>query len=181
MNRKRMPLILTVASSVFMFSLVLAAQDRYSLKSPDGIGFSEFRGYEVWQQVAPSHENDVVKSILGNPLMIKTYQDGFPANGKSVPDGAMMAKIQWVMKNNPLLPGAAKVPDRLKQVGFMVKDSKRFPDTNGWGYAEFIYDATSRTFKPLGDAAPFAKTACHQCHTTGAKARDFVFTSYAER
>ena len=181
MKRQRMFLILIVASSAFMLSLVLAAQDRYSLKSPDGIGFSEFKGYDAWQLVGPSHADTVVKAILGNPLMIKTYQDGFPANGKIVPDGAILAKIQWDLKANPLMAGAAKVPDKLKQVGFMVKDSKRFPDTNGWGYAEFIYDATSRTFKPLGDAAPFAKTACHQCHTTGAKARDFVFTSYAEK
>ena len=63
----------------------------------------------------------------------------------------------------------------------MVKDSKRFPDTDGWGYAEFLYDAASDTFATPGNGPAFAKTTCHQCHTTGAKARDFVFTSYAKR
>jgi hypothetical protein len=61
----------------------------------------------------------------------------------------------------------------------MVKDAMRFPDTNGWGYATFRYDAASDTFKPFGDSPAFAKT-CHACHTL-VKARDFVFTSYAKR
>jgi Cytochrome P460 len=72
------------------------------------------------------------------------------------------------------------VADTLKNVGFMVKDAKRFPDTNGWGYAQFDYDAESGAFKPLGSTPAFAKAACHQCHTV-VKARDYVFTRYAQR
>ena len=112
--------------------------------------------------------------------MMKTYGNGFPTNGAVVPDGAMMAKVEWTMKANPLLPGAAMVPDALKTIGFMVKDAKRFPETDGWGYAQFDYNAASNTFKARGNGPGFAKAACHQCHTK-VKDRDFVFTGYAPR
>lgn len=181
MKRQHVASVLAVSAFIGLVGMTLAAQDRFTLKSPNGIAFSEFKGYDAWQVIAPSQPEGGVKAIVGNPVMIKAYNDGFPANGKPVPDGAMMAKIEWTTKSNPLLPGAAKVPDALKQVGFMMKDSKRFPDTDGWGYAELLYDAGSDTFKPLGNGPAFAKATCHQCHTTGAKARDFVYTSYAKR
>ena len=171
---------LIVTASVLVVSVLAAAQDRFSLTSPDGIAFSEFRGYDAWQVIGPSHLDNGVKAIVGNPAMIKAYSEGIPVNGQAVPDGAMMAKIEWSSKTNPDLPGAAKVPDTLKNVGFMVKDAKRFPETNGWGYAQFNYDAASGTFKPLGSKPGFAKAACHQCHTR-VKERDFVFTRYAAR
>ena len=60
-----------------------------------------------------------------------------------------------------------------------MKDSKRFPDTNGWGYATFRYDAASDTWKAFGDDTAFAKT-CHACHTI-VRGRDFVFTNYPNR
>jgi hypothetical protein len=67
------------------------------------------------------------------------------------------------------------VPDALRKVQFMVKDARRFPDTDGWGYADFTCDATSGTFRAVGNGPAFAKAACPQCHTA-VKARDFVFT-----
>ena len=171
---------LIVAASIFVVSVVVAGQDRYALRSPNGIAFSEFKGYEAWQVISSSHLDGGVKAIVGNPVMIKSFNEGIPLNGQSVPDGAVMAKIEWSSKSNPDLPGAARVPDTLKNVGFMLKDSKRFPDTDGWGYAQLDYDADSRTFKPLGNVPGFAKAACHQCHTR-VKDRDFVFTRYAQR
>ena len=170
-----------VAASFFVVSVVVAAQDRYTLTSPDGIAFSDFRGYDAWQVIAPTQLDGGVKAIVGNPVMVKAFGDGIPSNGQTVPDGAMMAKIEWSAKSNPDLPGAARVTDTLKNVGFMVKDAKRFPDTNGWGYAQFDYDAVSGTFKPLGSGKGFAKAACHQCHTQFAKQRDYVFTRFAPR
>ena len=61
----------------------------------------------------------------------------------------------------------------------MVKDSKRFPGTNGWGYATFRHDAASGTWRPFGDRPSFANTR-HGCHTR-VKGRDFVFTGYGQR
>ena len=68
------------------------------------------------------------------------------------------------------------VPDILKDVAVMSKDSKRFADSGGWGYAQFDYDASSDGFKPNGTGYKCG-TACH----TAAKAKDYVFTAYGKR
>src|SRR5438309_1912751 len=127
--------------------LAISAQDKYTVKVPGGLAFSEFRGYEAWQAISISRNEKVVAVILGNPAMIDAYRAGIPANGKPVPDGARMAKIHWAPKQNRFFPGATG-PGKLLNVDFMVKDRKRFPDSGGWGYAVFEYDATSDTFRP---------------------------------
>src|ERR1700748_2976504 len=82
--------------------LALAAGDKYTLKVPGGLAFSEFRGYEGWQVVAASHSANLklVAVILANPEMIEAYLAGIPGNGKPFPDGAKMAKIHWTPKMN---------------------------------------------------------------------------------
>lgn len=189
MKRQHIAAMGIAAASVFVAGVALAAQDRFTLKAPNGIAFSEFKGYEAWQVIAPSQPDDgggcgstpagCVKVILGNPAMITAYSDGIPANGTSVPDGAVMAKIEWSKKHTPTPPYGATLPGTLREVSFMVKDSKRFPGTNGWGYATFEYDDASSAWKAFGDNPAFANK-CHACHTI-VKARDFVFTSYAQR
>jgi hypothetical protein len=168
-----------VASLAALISIALAAEDKYTLKAPNGVAFSEFRGYESWQNVAPSVTKDGIKSILANPVMIKAYQDGMPGNGKPFPDGSMIVKIEWKKKPNTDSPYSVEVPDALKSVAFIQKDTKRFPDSSGWGYAQFNYDAASGTFKPFGNDSTFA-TTCYKCHTI-VKATDYIFTRYAER
>src|SRR5580658_3353874 len=116
-------------------------QDRYTLKIPDGLAFSEFKGYDTWQDVAPSVTQGSVKSILANPTMISAYRQGVPGNGKPFPDGSKIVKIEWVKKKNPVSPYFVEVPDTLKSLAFIEKDSKRFPNTNGWAYAKWDYDA----------------------------------------
>jgi hypothetical protein len=177
-------------ASAFVMSMVLVAQDKFTLKAPNGIAFSEFKGYEAWQLIAPSDPDDAggcgtspapgcIKAILGNPVMIKAYSDGIPDNGKPVPDGAVMAKIEWAKKRTAAPPYAATLPGPLSGVSFMVKDSKRFPRTKGWGYATFRYDETSGNWTPFGDSPSFANK-CHACHTL-VQARDFVYTEYGQR
>jgi Cytochrome P460 len=166
--------------SCLVATVVFAAQDRFTLKSPNGIAFSEFRGYETWESVAPSRTNDGIKVILANPVMIKAYKQGTPGHGGAFPEGSAVAKIEWSKKSNPESPYPVNVPGTVKSVAFIEKDSKRFPDTNGWGYAEFTYDAASAAFKPVGENAAFAKNVCHQCHIA-VKAKDYIFTAYAPR
>ena len=164
-------------------SRVISAQDKYAVKVPGGLAFSEFRGYEAWQAISTSRNERVVAVILGNPAMIDAYRAGIPGNGKPVPDGAKMAKIHWAPKPNEFFPDAT-VPGKLVNVDFMVKDSKRFADSGGWGYAVFDYDAASDTFKPGTSAGtpPQGNDAkCgFACHTR-AKTRDYVFTDYGQR
>jgi hypothetical protein len=161
-------------------TVVFAAQNRFTLKSPNGIAFSEFRGYEGWEAVAPSQTNDGIKVILANPVMIEAYKEGIPNNGEPFPEGSAVAKIEWSKKANPESPYPVNVPGTVKSVAFIEKDSKRFPDTNGWGYAEFTYDAASASFKSAGENASFAKNVCHQCHSA-VKAKDYIFTAYPAR
>src|SRR6266536_4295385 len=146
----------------------MSAQDKYALKVPNGLSFSEFRGYEAWQVVSISQDGNLIAAIFANPVMIKAYLAGVPGNGKPFPDGAKMAKIHWNPKKMETFP-AATVPGTQHDVDFMVKDSKRFADSGGWGYAVFDYDAASDTVTPgtLADNPPQANDAkCgFACHT----------------
>ena len=92
----------------------------------------------------------------------------------------MLAEIEWLTGRDEGSPYGVTLPGTQTEMSFMLKDSKRFPDTNGWGYATFMYDALSDTFKPSTTDPSFAR-ACHGCHVAGAKAQDFVYTSYARR
>ena len=161
----------------------MSVQDKYTVKVPGGLAFSEFRGYEGWQAISLSRNEGAVAMILGNPAMIDAYQAGIPANGKPVPDGARMAKIHWKPKPNAFFPDAT-VPGDLLNVDFMVKDSKRFADSGGWGWAVFDYDNKSGTFTPgttAGTPPQGNDAKCGlSCHTV-VKAKDYVFTEYGRR
>jgi hypothetical protein len=184
MKNKKIPTIGIVALSLtVLVSIAFAAQDKYSVKVPGGLAISEFKGYESWQLISISHSGPAMAATLGNPVMIKAYADGFPGNGKPVPDGAKMAKIHWSTKDLEALPGAT-VPSTQQNADFMVKDSKRFADSGGWGWGAFEYDAKTDTFTPATTAnkPPQGNDAkCgFACHST-VKDRDYVFTSYGHR
>src|ERR1700722_5526148 len=163
--------------------VALAQQDKYALQVPNGLAFSEFRGYEAWQVVSISHDGPLLAAILANPVMIAAYQAGIPGNGQPFPDGAKMAKVHWNPKTLETFPSAT-VPGTQHDVDFMVKDSRRFADSGGWGYGVFEYDAASDTFRlgTLADQPPQANDAkCgYLCHTI-VKTRDYVFTEYGHR
>ena len=163
---------------------IFAQQDKYSVKVPGGLAFSEFKGYESWQVISVSHNGNKVAAILGNPEMIEAYKSDIPDNGKPFPDGAKMAKIHWNAVKSETYPGEPTVPGALHDVDFMAKDSKRFADSGGWGYGAFEYDAASRLFRPgnSNDRPPQENDAkCgYACHTSVQK-RDYVFTSYGPR
>jgi cytochrome P460 len=183
MIRRRMLTIGIAAVWLLVLGLAISAEDKYTVKVPGGLALSEFRGYEAWQAISISRNERVVAMILGNPAMIDAYRAGIPGNGQPVPDGAKMAKVHWTPKPNEFFPDAT-VPGNLLNVDFMEKDSKRFADSGGWGYAVFDYDAESDTFRPGTTAGrpPQGNDAkCgFACHTR-AKARDYVFTEYGKR
>ena len=182
-DKRKLTIAIIVGVLAVLGGRAIFAQDKYTVKVPGGLAFSEFRGYEAWQAISISRSERVVALILGNPAMIDAYRAGIPRNGKPVPDGAKMAKVHWTPKQNEFFQEAT-VPGRLVNVDFMVKDSKRFADSGGWGYAVFDYDAASDTFKPgtLAGTPPQGNDAkCgFACHTR-AKTRDYVFTDYGQR
>ncbi len=173
-----------VAGPAALGGLALAAQDRYSLQVPGGLAFADFKGYEDWQVVSVSHNGDRLAIILGNPALIEAYRSGIPGNGKPFPDGARIAKIHWTARNAEDQPGDPIVPGALHDVDFMVKDSKKFADSGGWGWGQFEYNPASETFRPgtTANSPPQEHDAkCgFACHTI-VQGKDYVFTAYPKR
>jgi hypothetical protein len=96
----------------------LAAQNKYTVKVPDGLAFSDFKGYEDWRYVAVSQVKDGMKVIAANPTMMAAYRSGLPASGKTFPDGSKVVKIQRSQKQNTVSPYFVMVPDALMSVSF---------------------------------------------------------------
>ena len=184
--RKTTLIGLGILVSVFVLAagVAISAQDKYTVEVPGGLPFSEFRGYEDWSVIAISENGGKIAAIMGNPEMIAALREGVPNNGKPFPDGAKMAKIHWIPKKQETYPGQPTVPSTEHDVDFMVKDSKRFADSGGWGYAQFDYDTASDMFSPAteADTPPQAHDAkCgFACHTI-VQNRDYVFTEYGHR
>src|SRR3954451_21228712 len=98
MTMTRISSWLTVIIAVVLAVLggrAFSAQDKYTVQVPNGLAFSDFRGYEDWLTVDVSKTEDKLKMILANPVMIDAYRAGIPGNGKPFPDGSKLAKIEW--------------------------------------------------------------------------------------
>jgi hypothetical protein len=191
MGRVPSGLMVIVAVVLVVFGgMALATQNKDTVQVPNGLALSECKGYEDWAAVAVSHPDstmgaseapdDKLNLIVANPAMIEAYRAGIPGNGKPFPDGAKIMKILWNPKQHAEAPFAVKVPDTLAGIGCMVKDSKRFPDTGGWGYAQFDYDSASDTFTPNTSLQGNDATCGAACHTA-AEATDYIFTAYGKR
>jgi len=177
MARKRMLAIAAITSTLsVLIGTAVLAQDKYSLKTSSGVAFVDFRGYEDWQVVSSARTDDVLKVIVANPTMIAAFKAGIPGNGKAFPEGSKIAKLQWKPKKSTEAPFVVDVPDSFSQAFFMERDSKRFPNSAGWGYALFNYDAASDSF--AADASP--DNCGHQCHMA-VKAKDYIFHPYQKR
>ena len=177
MKRKN---ILTIAMATVLFAVVgsafVYAQDKYSLKSPDGIAFADFKGYEDWAVVSSARTDEVLKVIVANPEMIAAFKAGVPGNGQPFPDGAKIAKLQWKPKKSTEAPFVVDVPDVFSQAFVMEKDSNKYPKSGGWGYALFNYEPASDKFT----ADPSRSDCGHTCHVA-VKAKDHIFHPYQKR
>ena len=170
---------LTIAMATAVLAALATAvyaQDKYSLKSPSGIAFSDFKGYEDWSVVSSARTDEVLKVIVANPTMINAYKAGVPGNGQPFPEGSRIAKLQWKPKKSTEAPFVVDVPDVFTQAFVMEKDSKRFPKSGGWGYAVFNYETASDKFT----ADPSPSDCGHKCHVA-VKAKDYIFHPYQRR
>jgi hypothetical protein len=176
--------IMTVAAVALMSASAGSSADKYSLQVPNGLAFAEFKGYEGWQTISISQNGGRFAVILGNSITIDAYKAGIPANGQPFPNGAKIAKIHWIPQKSESEPGQPLIPNTLHDADFMLKDSKLFADSGGWGYAAFEYDPAAESFRPgtVNDNPPQANdTKCGAgCHTA-ARSKDYVFTAYAKR
>ena len=175
-RRRTLTIAIATGALAVLGGAVVCAQDKYSLMTPSGIAFSDFRGYEDWAVVSSARTDEVLKVIVANPAMIAAYKAGVPGNGQSFPDGSKIAKLQWKPKKSTEAPFVVDVPDVFAQAFVMEKDSKRFPNSGGWGYALFNYDPASDTFT----ADPSPSDCGHTCHVA-VKAKDHIFHPYQMR
>ena len=175
MNRKSKDV--AIAALIVFAVTVLYAQGKYSLKSPGGIAFSDFKGYEDWAVISSARTDQVLKVIVGNPTIVNAYKSGVPGNGQPFPDGSMIVKLQWKPKKSTEAPFVVDVPDVFSQAFVMEKDSKRFPKTGGWGYAVFNYEPASDKFTPDPNSLSDCGQTCH----VAVKAKDYVFHPYQKR
>ena len=178
MKRKSESTIAIAAAAMLggLGGTALYAQEKYSLKTPDGIEFSDFRGYEDWAVVSSARTDEVLKVIVANPIMIEAYKAGIPGNGQPFPEGSKIAKLQWKPKKSTEAPFVVDVPDVFTQAFVIEKDGKRFPNSGGWGYALFNYDAATDKFA----ADPSPSDCGHSCHVA-VKAKDHIFHPYQKR
>jgi Cytochrome P460 len=176
MTRTPSSMIVIIAVMLGVFGgMAIAAQDRYTLQLGK-LSLGDFKGYENWKNVAVSQTATLLKVILANDVMMAAYRQGLPAAGKFFPEGSKIVKIEWTFKKNPVSPYFVQVPDTLKAIDVIEKDTKRFPDTHGWAYGDFNYDAASDTFTPQGTDSKCG-FACH----TAVAAKDYIFTAYPKR
>ena len=168
--------IIAVALAV-VGGMALAAQDKYTLQLPNGLPFSDFMGYEDWQVVSVSQTEQLLKTMVANPVMIDAYKAGVPGNGKLFPDGSKIAKIEWKLKKSTEAPFSVNVPDTLQDIFLIEKDTQRFPDTKGWAYAVFDYNPASDTYTPDATGTVNCGFACH----TIVASKDYIFHSYQKR
>jgi hypothetical protein len=95
MERKsKLTIAIATALLAALGAAAVYAQDKYSLKSPSGIAFSDFKGYEDWSVVSAARTDEVLKVIVANPAMINAYKAGVPGNGQPFPDGSKIAKLR---------------------------------------------------------------------------------------
>jgi len=176
MKRKNIFRTAAAAAALVALAATVYAQDKYTLISPGGIAFSDFKGYEDWSVVSSAHTDEVLKVIVANPAMIEAYKAGVPGNGQTFPEGSKIVKLQWTPKKSTEATFDVDVPDVFSQAFVIEKDSKRFPATGGWGYAVFNYDAKTGKFTP--DAAP---ADCGQSCHVAVKSKDYIFHPYQFR
>ena len=161
----------------------ISAQDKYTVKVPGGLAFSEFRGYEGWQAISISRNDKAVAVILGNPVMIDAYRAGIPGNGKPVPDGAKMAKIHWTPKPNEFFPDAT-VPGSLHERGLHGEGQQAVRGQRRLGIGRvrlrrrvrYVHARHHGWHAAAGERRQVRVRLPHE-----AKARDYVFTEYGKR
>ncbi|MBR0823845.1 cytochrome P460 family protein [Bradyrhizobium liaoningense] len=126
------------------------------------------QGYKQWELIAPAEEAaplDELRAVVGNQIAIDAYQDG----KLPFPDGTILVKRAWKRKQSPEF-ASATIPGAATTVQVMVKDSRKYAATGGWGFGRFVNG------KPVDEAQ---HRTCFACHEARAKSRDYVFTRLA--
>ena len=125
-------------------------------------------GYRQWELIAPAQEAEPLnelRAVVGNDIAVKAYRDG----KLPFPDGTVLVKLAWKHTQSPEFESAS-IPGAATTVQVMVKDSKKYAASGGWGFGRFING------KPVDQAQ---HETCFACHEARVKERDYVFTKWA--
>lgn len=156
-------LSLAVLLSVYGIAWTLSIPVR---PAPNGIEIPD--GYRNWEIIAPSHrtDNNTIRVVLGNDMAMQAVRYG---KTNPWPDGSILAKLVWKDSTHDKWP-AATISGEFVHAEFMIKDSVKYPETGGWGFARWL----GLTQKPFGKDAEFVQE-CFGCHQP-VKDNDYVFT-----
>lgn len=163
---------LLLALSLNLAGTIQPAVAEDAAKSGPAIAETMPAGYRDWKLVSVAHEdgslNDI-RAILGNDIAIEAYRTG----KLPFPDGAIIARVAWQYvpseENNKAFGHAQSfVAGQPTNVQFMIKDSKAYASTGGWGFVQFNG----------GKPAHMDAQACYACHVPVAQ-RDYLFTRYS--
>src|SRR5258705_5631408 len=154
--KRKSKLTITIATALLavLGGAAVYAQDKYSLNSPSGIAFSDFKGYEDWAVVSSARTDEVLKVIVANPTMIEAYKAGVPNNGQPFPDGSKIVKLQWKPKKSTEAPFVVDVPDVFTQAFVIEKDQQEISAKRRMGIRAVQLRSRIRQFhgrsQPLG-------------------------------
>lgn len=167
--------IKTLASAFTLLWLSVAAANGLTGDSSPVFGVKLPQGYRGWQLITVAHEagkNNDIRAVLGNDIALKAFRDGT----RPFPDGAIIARLAYVYESSPendrVFPAPQSfVAGKPTNVQISVKDSKKYPDTGGWGYGQFENGIAN-------PSEPLIRT-CFACHEKLDESKDFVFSHYS--
>lgn len=160
-------LVVVLTCVPYLVSIALAAGPATANASPI-FGVTIPDGYKQWELIAPAEEAaplNELRAVVGNKIAIDAYQDG----KLPFPDGTILVKRAWKRTQSPDF-ASATIPGAATTVQVMVKDSRKYAATGGWGFGRFING------KPVDEAQ---HRTCFACHEARAKGHDYVFTRLA--
>ena len=177
MKRKNILKATTAAAVLAALGTAVYAQDKYSLKSPGGIAFSDFKGYEDWSMVSSARTDEVLKVIVANPAMIDAYKAGVPGNGQPFPEGSKIAKLQRKPKKSTEAPFDVDVPDVFQQAFVMRRTARDFRRP-----AAGDTRSSTMTPRPASSRPTRRRADCgHSCHVAvKTRTTSFIRTSRGE-
>lgn len=161
--------LLTVAAASMVYAATAVLSRSVGTPSASPIyGVTIPEGYRGWELIAPALEGEPLnelRAVVGNPIAVRAYREG----RLPFPDGSILVKLAWHREQSPEFDPAS-VPGAATTVQVMVKDSRRYAATGGWGFGRFID----------GVAVDRAQhETCFACHEARVHGHDYVFTRYA--
>lgn len=161
-------LVVLLTCVPYLVSIALAEGAATAAAASPIFGVTIPAGYKQWELIAPAEEGaplNELRAVIGNKAAIDAYQDG----KLPYPDGTILVKRAWKRTQSPDF-ASATIPGAATTVQVMVKDSKKYAATGGWGFGRFVNG------KPVDKAQ---HRTCFACHEARAKAHDYVFTRLA--